>query len=64
MSKVQFEGPKGFYLPYTRVFHTCFDGYIMSPQSYQGVICGENGIYSAFGTDRLVTAGECVPSKC
>lgn len=63
VSHVQFVGPDGFYLPYTKVFHTCFDGYIMAPQSYEGVICLENGNYSAFGTDRLVTTGECVPSK-
>ena len=64
ISKVKFYGPEKIYVPDTKVMYICFDGYIMSPQSYKGVICGKNGNYSALTTDFHVTSGECVPSKC
>ena len=52
---------KGAWLPGTEVNYTCDSGYVMAPEYYVGVVCGEDGNYEALTTDPDFTAGACLP---
>ena len=52
---------KGAWLPGTEVNYTCDSGYVMAPEYYVGVVCGDDGNYTALSTQPGFTTGECLP---
>ena len=54
---------KNLFLPGTELKYNCDDGYIMAPEYYVGVVCGEDGNYTALSTVPGFTTGACLPGS-
>lgn len=52
---------KDFFLPGTELKYTCNGGYIMAPEYYVGLVCGEDGNYTALSTVPEFATGACLP---
>ena len=54
---------KDVLLPGTELKYTCDSGYVMAPEYYVGVVCGDDGNYTALSTQPGFTTGECLPGS-